>query len=410
MNLSSRRTFSLAAIAVLLGTWVGCGNAGNSNAAWNLDPFWKGNTHTHSLWSDGDAAPEWIADWYTKQRYNFLVLSDHNILSEGSKWFPVKEGTRLTPQRLESLEQQFGPANVETRENGDGSKSMRLKTLAELRKQFEQAGQFRFLQGEEITDGFESANIHINAFPLSEKIDPLKGGSVVETLQRNFDRIHEISTQTGKPILAHLNHPNFTWSLTWEDFAAIRHEKFFEVYNGHNSVRNYGDENRPSTEQMWDLVNTARIRQHDLPLLFGLATDDSHHYHAWGGKNTNPGRGWVMVRAASLEEGALIDSMFAGDYYASTGVSLNFRQDPSTIHVRIDAEPGVQYTTEFIGTRGEQIGVVLHSSMETDCSYKLTADDVFVRARVRSSKLHPNPFAEGDVEMAWLQPVRGIGK
>jgi hypothetical protein len=27
--------------------------------------WWKGNTHTHTLWSDGDAAPEVAADWYS---------------------------------------------------------------------------------------------------------------------------------------------------------------------------------------------------------------------------------------------------------------------------------------------------------------------------------------------------------
>jgi len=42
--------------------------------------WFKGNTHTHSLWSDGDAAPEHIADWYKSHGYDFLVLSDHNIL------------------------------------------------------------------------------------------------------------------------------------------------------------------------------------------------------------------------------------------------------------------------------------------------------------------------------------------
>ena len=26
--------------------------------------WWKGNLHTHSLWSDGDDYPEMIADWY----------------------------------------------------------------------------------------------------------------------------------------------------------------------------------------------------------------------------------------------------------------------------------------------------------------------------------------------------------
>ena len=26
--------------------------------------WWKGNLHTHSLWSDGDHYPEMVADWY----------------------------------------------------------------------------------------------------------------------------------------------------------------------------------------------------------------------------------------------------------------------------------------------------------------------------------------------------------
>ena len=28
--------------------------------------WWKGNLHTHSLWSDGDDYPEMIADWYRR--------------------------------------------------------------------------------------------------------------------------------------------------------------------------------------------------------------------------------------------------------------------------------------------------------------------------------------------------------
>lgn len=401
------RITAIGILALLLGTWTGCGSSGPE---WSQHTFWKGNTHTHSLWSDGDAAPEWISDWYVTNDYNFLVLSEHNVLADHAKWFPVKEGTRLTPERLASLQQQFGNDKVEVRENGNGTSSMRLLTLAELRGRFEKAGEFIFLQGEEITDGFDKANIHINAFPLPELIPPQKGASIGETLQRNFDRVHEVSQQHGKPIIAHLNHPNFTWSLTWKDFAAIQHERFFEVYNGHNSVRNYGDDKHDSTEKMWDLINTARLRQHQLPLLFGMATDDSHHYHKWGGNNTNPGRGWVMVRAETLNEDALVRSMMDGDFYSTTGVRLNFHSQADAIHVRIEAEPGVEYTTEYIGTRGDQIGVVFHSSTEASSSYTLGPEDLFVRAKVTSSKLHPNPFAAGDMETAWLQPVRGPGK
>ncbi|HBT22122.1 MAG TPA: histidinol-phosphatase, partial [Verrucomicrobiales bacterium] len=53
--------------------------------------WWKGNLHTHSLWSDGDDYPEMIADWYRSNDYNFLGISDHNILAEGQRWIHVEK-------------------------------------------------------------------------------------------------------------------------------------------------------------------------------------------------------------------------------------------------------------------------------------------------------------------------------
>ena len=56
-------------------------------------PRWfKGNLHTHSLWSDGNDYPEMIADWYRRHGYHFLALSDHNILSQGQQWISVARG------------------------------------------------------------------------------------------------------------------------------------------------------------------------------------------------------------------------------------------------------------------------------------------------------------------------------
>lgn len=45
--------------------------------------WWKGNLHTHSLWSDGQEFPKVIVDWYKRHGYHFLALSDHNVLSAG---------------------------------------------------------------------------------------------------------------------------------------------------------------------------------------------------------------------------------------------------------------------------------------------------------------------------------------
>ena len=41
--------------------------------------WWKGNTHTHTLNSDGDSSPGEVSHWYRDHGYDFLVLSDHNF-------------------------------------------------------------------------------------------------------------------------------------------------------------------------------------------------------------------------------------------------------------------------------------------------------------------------------------------
>jgi histidinol phosphatase-like PHP family hydrolase len=407
----------LAPFALALGFWVACSpvepDSETAHESTEAPIFWRGNTHTHTLWSDGNGAPELVVDWYLHHDYDFLVLSDHNILSTGEKWFPVSEDkrSRLTADRVADLQGQFGASSVLLRETEQGQQEMRLHTLPELRSQFERPGKFLFLQGEEITDQFQRANIHINAINLDQLIAPQHGDSISDTLQRNFDAIEEQAQRQGSPILAHLNHPNFTWSMTWQDFAGIKGERFFEVYNGHSGVRNYGDAAHPATETMWDLVNTARLREFDLPLLYGVATDDSHEYFQWGAGKTNPGRGWVMVQSPILQADRLVQAMDDGEFYASSGVSLiSFAHDASGLSLSIGGQEGASYTTEFVGTRGSESGVVLASSQSLTPSYTFAGDELFVRARVRSSLAHPNPYAAGDPQMAWLQPVRGPGQ
>ncbi len=40
-------------------------------------------------------------------------------------------------------------------------------------------------------------------------------------------------------------------------------------------------------------------------------------------------------------------------------------------------------------------------------SYRFGRGDLYVRAKVTSNKRHPNPSELGDLERAWVQPVRG---
>ncbi|MBW3597379.1 MAG: histidinol-phosphatase, partial [Planctomycetes bacterium] len=132
----SRRNTTAVLIAVL----IHCGFAAACFAddAVPAEPplrWWKGNIHTHSLWSDGNDFPEMIAEWYRTHGYNFLALSDHNILSEGVRWMKHDDIVRRGAEdALEKYEARFGGGWVETRgEPGTPEFAVRLKPLDEFR-------------------------------------------------------------------------------------------------------------------------------------------------------------------------------------------------------------------------------------------------------------------------------------
>ena len=378
--------------------------------------WWRGNTHTHTLWSDGRAAPEFVAAWYKDNGYDFLVLSDHNTLQETERWFPVSEdgSRRLTPEELAGLIEQFGEDQVDLRQAND-RREMRLKTLAELRSAFEEESEFLFIQGEEVTSHFRTADdpprnkaVHINAVNISNYVPPRGGDSVVDLMNKTMEAIEADSKVSGRPVFAHLNHPNLSWSITWQEVAQMRFERFFEVYNGHRGSRSEGNEEYASTESMWDQALAMRLRELNLGLLYGVAVDDAHDYY--GTMTSTPGRGWVMVRSKALDADSIVAAMKRGDFYSSTGVTLKSVETAGEAYkLEIEPDEGVTYSTSFIGTRsGEnsEPGEVLATVEGLEPSYRYQGNELYVRARVISTRVHPNPYRQGDMEEAWTQPHR----
>ena len=376
-------------------------------------PVWlRGNTHTHTLWSDGDAPPETAIAWYVDHDYDFLVLSDHNLVQTGERWFDVSPDGRLTPAKVEAVSNRFGADFAEIREGEDGPQ-MRLRRLDELKTMFDRPGEFVLIPGEEVTSSFRLAEIHINAINVDETLPPIRSESVQSTIQDNLDAIAAWGAAKDRPVLGHINHPNFRKSLAASNLAAIKGERFFEVYNGHRSVENERVGNRPSMEEMWDLALIARLHDGagDGGPLYALATDDAHDHYDDDAVSI-PGRGWVMVRSASRTADDIVRAMRAGDFHSSSGVELtDVREESGRIFVDIDAEEGVTYRTEFIGAILEDDGTaptarVLATVDGDAATYDFKGDELYVRARVTSSRLHPRPYRKGDFEMAWTQPVR----
>lgn len=410
---------------------------GASPAATEAPQQWfKGNTHTHSLWSDGNDFPEMIVDWYKQRGYQFLALSDHNILHAKEVW--MAEPTIQKRQRsvgksaMVKYLERFGEPWVELRER-DGVKEVRLKMLEEYRPKFEKAGEFLLVPAEELSANFALPDktkvpIHMVAFNLQEELLPVDGTSIRDVMRKNLQAVKDQEKRTGVPMLTHINHPNFRWALTADDLAEVLEENFFEIFNGHPAINYLGDATRVGYEKMWDIANTVRLTRLDAPPLYGVATDDSHHYH---GEDSAPGRGWVMVRSRALKAEALIAAMRAGDFYASSGVTLEDVQfKDGTLKIRIAAEDGVTYTTKIVGTPkkfdetvreeptladkdpqpvrrlySEDVGKTFATLSGTEVEYKLTGDELYVRAVITSTKPHVNPTYENQLQMAWTQPV-----
>ncbi|MCX7418365.1 MAG: hypothetical protein NT013_02365 [Planctomycetia bacterium] len=453
---SSLRRFLLSLLVclvccVLAGVASRTSPANGQSLQASVDLKWyRGNLHTHSLWSDGDDYLESIALWYREHGYDFLSFTDHNLLANKERWVDVDK-SKGKHNAFDKLVKNFPKDWVEQRtiqverpatdaEKRATQKEVtkedrletRLKTFREVADHFNEPGKFLLIQGEEVSDGFHKSPIHMNATNIKELLVPRHGTSVAETIQNNTDALIAQRERTGQAMIIHLNHPNFGFGITAEDLMRIRGENFFEVYNGHPGVHNSGTKEHASTERIWDIINTFRLSELQLPPLFGLGTDDGHAYHNMPSRGAEPGRGWCMVLAAALTPESLIAAMEAGRFYASSGVTLDrVTSSNAALEVIVKANADVKYTIEFIGTRrdfetnsepvldkegqevratrrySEDIGKLLASVEGASATYRLTGDELYVRARVTSSRLHPNPSEVGEFERAWTQPVVG---
>lgn len=287
--------------------------------------WYKGNIHTHTTESDGDALPETVVRWYRRHGYDFLVLSDHNHLT--------------------------------ILDYGSGKRRFKKPLM---------------VPGEEIsvnTLGGE-VPIHINGIGISRLVEPIDAGDVVGTIQANVDAI----VQAGG--IASINHPNYRWAFDDKALSQVTGATMLEVFNGHPMVNVHGSPDRPSNEQIWDGVLSAGRA------IFGAATDDSHNYSDYSPAKSNPGRGWVVVRTTELTSAAIVEALSTGEFYASTGVTLtDLEVSAESIELVIEQEMDFVYATRFTGRGGE----LLAESSGLEASYRMRGDEGYVRATVYSS-------------------------
>lgn len=297
--------------------------------------FFKGNLHTHTLNSDGDSTPDDVVRWYREHNYNFVTITDHNYLTA-----------------VDGLNALHGADD-----------------------------KFLVMKGEEVTDRFGAKPIHINGFAPMSLIKPTGGSSVLDVAQKMIDAIR------ASGAVPSVNHPNYGWAISAEEFLQLERTRLFEVFNGHPTVNNYGGGGVPGLEEVWDRMLSSG------KLLYGIAVDDAHYFKRPEDKTApRPGQGWVHVRAARLDSRALLEALERGDFYSSTGVELQSLTATSTaLTVAVKTEPQSKYRIQFIGKQGS----VLSESISSPATYTFKGDESYVRAKV----------IESNGKLAWIQPV-----
>jgi hypothetical protein len=319
-------------------------------------PKWyRGNTHTHSINSDGDSAPDTVARWYVEHGYQFLVMTDHEYITD----------------------------------------------VAPLNALFGAKEQFLVLSGQEVTQWSakpEAGAAHVNAlftnsviYPVGERGRAAASIPLGETFTTNVAAIRK---QGG---IAQINHPNYMWSVKPEDLSGVPDGVLLEIWNGQGRINNLGGavatgDVRPSAEGYWDwLLSRGKI-------VWGVATDDSHSFKEPGVNDPNgaaPGQAWIVVRAPELTPAAIKSAIQKGELYASTGVALT---DITVTETGIDLKiaearggAGPRYVTRFIG----QDGKVLSEVAGNTPSHKFVGGETYVRASIKDS----------NGKQAWTQPV-----
>jgi len=318
--------------------------------------WFRGNTHSHTLESDGDSPPDSVARWYRDNGYGFLFITDHEKLTDPS------------------------PLNV----------------------RYGKPGAFLLIAGQEVTQRVadstrtENRQAHMNSLGPTKVVMPQGTNGVASgtTMAQGYAR--NIAAIRAAGAIPQINHPNYRWSVRLGDLLAVPDSTLLEIANAHTGVNNLGADDAdgrrvPSTEALWDsLLSRGK-------LLFAVGDDDSHSFKPSEADDynvTRPGRSWIMVRADTLTAPAILGAIRRGDFYVSTGVALReLSMSPRGIRLVAEASGSDdrRFTTEWIGRGGRVLGIVRGK----DASYQVRGDEGYVRARVTDS----------NGKRAWTQPL-----
>ena len=421
--------------------------------------WFRGVLHAHSVWSDGHAFPEEAVEWYRSHGYHFLSLTDHNIFQDDANaWVKAQKkfGWRRPTQAIIDHYLKAHP-KADVRRDEKGEVSVRLRTYEELRRLYDQPGEFALYPGYEMTHSVVEPDgvlrqVHMNAinvpdlpseYRAKDFVRQFKGMTASALIGQKRAALEKVPAAADRPHLFIVNHPIWRWyDLGPETLIDNPDVRFFEVCNGGAALEVSKDlpDDGLDTDRFWDIVNAFRARRGQ-PLLYGIGTDDSHHYDGSRHPMCIPGNAWCRVRADSPRAEDVLPAMQRGDFLACEGLEaedVSFDRKSGTLRVSVAGAPAMTRKITFIVSKRDfdekpaksvsivhekdakgfrrtvnsytGVGVTVRTVVgkpgeAVSAAYTLGADDLYVRARIESPEpplcrvaLHPKSVC------CWTQP------
>ncbi|HVK88514.1 MAG TPA: CehA/McbA family metallohydrolase [Kofleriaceae bacterium] len=317
----------------------------------------KGSTHVHARPSGDSTTPiPEVLRWYEARGYDFIVLTDHNKVSE-----------------VDATSTTAGSPAVRAPETG-------LIVLAGIELTHNPSG------CTPPGDPSGKCRIHVNLLGVTGRpVGKVEWADrTTNERARKYDAALAQQRQLGG--IAQLNHPSWFWGMNHELLAELagRGYGLVEIANSAFSAWNAGDSDHPSMDAIWDgaLALGARI--------WGVASDDAHDYGAPGTGKYPAGGGWIVVKARR-DPASILAAITGGRFYASTGVVLARAEvDGQDLVVEVAPSERGSFTIEMI-ENATSVGKTAARSAR-----RPVPATGYLRAVV----------TRGDGAKAWVQPAR----
>lgn len=321
-----------------------------------LPEVWlRGSTHVHARPSgDSRTSVPDVIRWYESRGYDWIALTDHNRVSEVDGATAGRPAVRVPAQGLivlAGIELTYNPARCIPKGHPSGRCRIHVNLLGPTARP---EGKVSWGLGQKLPDE------RLPKYQAALELQKVFGG------------------------IAQVNHPQWYWGMTGELLAELarRGVRLVEVANVQFEKWNRGDKDHPSMEAVWDAALAAGVT------VWGVASDDAHHYD--GGGKWPAGGGWVVVKARR-EPQAILDALAAGRFYASTGVVLDRAEvSAGELVVEVAATERLPHTIEFI-ENGARVAAV-----KERVARRPLPRTGYVRAVV----------TRDDGKRAWVQPAR----